>query len=126
MYIEVKNICTSLTCTYSYFVPRSVSAVVTVQAPVEVTGVGLSATFSSLLGTCLAAVAAVCDQADAYRASRRGLRTFARPLTVLSPRVSLCCGRDGGGHGGGGLGSGLQTKKHSLESVPEKGEPCGD
>lgn len=89
----------------------------------EITGVGLSATFSTLLGTRLAAVAAVCDQADAYRAPRWGLRTLAWPLTVLSPRVGLCRGRDGGGHGGGGLGNGLQTKKHSLESVPEKRGP---
>lgn len=86
----------------------------------EVTGVGLSAIFSTLLGTGLAAVAAICHQADAYRAPRWGLGTLARPLTVLSPCVGLCCGRDGGGHGGGGLGNGLQTKKHSLESVAEK------
>lgn len=86
----------------------------------EITGVGLSATFSTLFGTHLAAVAAVCDQADAYRAPRWGLRTLAWPLTVLSPRVGFCHGRDGGGHGGGGLGDGLKTEKQSLESVPEQ------
>lgn len=86
----------------------------------KITGIGLSATFSTLLGTRLAAIAAVCDQADSYRAPRWGLRTLARPLTVLSPCVGLCRGRDGGGHGGGCLGNGLQTKKHSLETVPEK------
>lgn len=116
----IKNICTSLTCTYSYFVPRSVSTVVTVQAPVEVTGVSLCAALPSLPGTRLAAVTAVRDQADAGRAPRWGLGALAGPPAVLGPCVGLCRGWDSAAHGEGGLASGLQTKKHSLESVTEK------
>lgn len=86
----------------------------------EVTGVSLRAALSTLLGTRLAAVTAVCDQADADRAPGRGLGALAGPLAVLSPCVGLCRGWDSAGHGEGGLGSGLQIKKHSLESVTGK------
>lgn len=86
----------------------------------EVTGVSLRAALSTLLGTRLAAVTAVCDQADANRAPGWGLGALAGPLAVLSPCVGLCRGWDSAGHGEGGLGSGLQIKKHSLESVTGK------
>lgn len=86
----------------------------------EVAGVSLGAALSALLGAGLAAVTAVRDQADAERAARRGPRALAGPPAVLSPRVGLCAGWDSAAHAQGGLGSGLQTKKHSLESVTEK------
>lgn len=81
----------------------------------EVTGVSLRAALSTLLGTRLAAVTAVCDQADADRAPGWGLGALAGPLAVLSPCVGLCRGWDSAGHGEGGLGSGLQIKKQLGE-----------
>lgn len=86
----------------------------------EVTGVSLCAALPSLLGTRLAAVTAVRHQADAGRAPRRGPGALAGPPAVLSPCVGLCRGWDRAAHAQGGLASGLQTKKHSLESVTEK------
>lgn len=115
---KVKNICTSLTCTHSYFVPRSVSAVVTVQAPVKVTGVGLGAVLPDLLGTHLAAFTAVGDQANPSGTARWQLRALTRPLAILSPRISLCHSGGGGGHGGGGLGNGLQANRGTRFAVP--------
>ena len=129
---------TSLTCTHSYFVPRSVSAVVAVKAPVDITNVGLGAVLSCLLGTHLAAVTAVREQADARRAYGDRLGTLAWPLTVLFPGVSL--GRRGGGRGqhgcgggqvgwrgGGVLGSGLWKRKHiRKKGIRIMGNPVAD
>lgn len=86
----------------------------------EVTGVSLRAALSSLPGTRLAAVTAIRDQADADCAPGRGPGALAGPPAVLSPCVGLCCGWNSAGHGEGGLASGLQKKKHGLESVAEK------
>lgn len=90
-------------------ISRSVSAVVTVQAPVEVTGVRLSAALPSLPGTGLAAVTAIRDQADAQRAAGWGPGALAGPPAELSPCVGLWRGWDGAAHGEGALGSGLQN-----------------
>lgn len=62
----------SLTCTYSYCVPRAVPTVVTVEAPVGVTDSSLRAVVPELLSTHLAAFAAICDEADPQRAAGRG------------------------------------------------------
>lgn len=86
----------------------------------EVTGVRLSAALPSLPGTGLAAVTAIRDQADAQRAAGWGPGALAGPPAELSPCVGLWRGWDGAAHGEGALGSGLQAKKHSLESVTEK------
>lgn len=75
----------SLTCTYAFFVPRLVSAVVTVQPLMIVTCVSLVAGFSQLFSAGLTAFTAVCEQTDPPRAHGDHLRTFTRPLTVLCP-----------------------------------------
>lgn len=88
----------------------------------EVAGVGLGAALPALPGTGLAALTAICHQADAGWAARRGPWALARPPAVLAPCVGLCRGRDRAGHGEGRLGSDLQGKRHGLESVKGK---CG-
>lgn len=75
----------SLTCTYSYCVPRVVPTVVAVEAPVGVADRSLCAVVPQLLGTRLTALAAVGDEADAQRAAGRGRRALARPLAELGP-----------------------------------------
>lgn len=75
----------SLTCTHAFFIPRLVSAVVTVQPLMVVTCVSLVAGFSQLFSTGLTAVTAVCEQTDPQRANQGHLRTFTGPLTVLCP-----------------------------------------
>lgn len=73
----------SLTCTHAFFVPRLVSAVVTVQPLMVVTCVSLVAGFSQLFSTGLTAVTAICEQTYPQRAHRGHLRTFTGPLTIL-------------------------------------------
>lgn len=73
----------SLTCTHSYCVPRAVPTVVTVEAPVGVADGSLCAVVPELLCTHLAALTAVCDEADPQRAAGRGRRTRAWPLAEL-------------------------------------------
>lgn len=75
----------SLTCTYSYCVPRVVPTVVAVEAPVGVADRSLCAVVPQLLGTRLTALAAVRDEADAQRAAGRGRRALTRPLAELGP-----------------------------------------
>lgn len=108
----------TLTCTHSFFVPRLVRAVVTVQSLVVVAGVGLVAHLAHLPGAGLAAVAAVHEEADARRAARRGGGTLARPLAVLRAVVQVhTWGGDGRGgrHGSGILGVGLRTRNSSSQ-----------
>lgn len=86
----------------------------------RVAGVGLGAALAALAGAGRAAAAAVRHQADSQRAPRRGPRALARPPAERPPSVGLCRGGDSAGHGRGGLRSGLQAKKHSLDGVAEK------
>ena len=73
----------SLTCTHAYCVPRVVPAVVAVEAAVGVADRSLCAVVPQLLGTHLAALAAIRDEADAQRAAWRGRWALARPLAEL-------------------------------------------
>lgn len=103
----------TLTCTHSFFVPRLVRAVVTVQPLVVVAGVCLVAHLAHLPGAGLAAVTAVHQEADPRGTGRGDLGAFARPLAVLRPVVRVQeCGRDGcgGWHRGGILGVGLEGR----------------
>lgn len=86
----------------------------------RVAGVGLGAALAALPGAGRAAAAAVRHQADSQRAPRRGPRALARPPAELAPCEGLWRGWDGAGHAEGGLRSGLQAKKHSLDGVTEK------
>ena len=100
----------TLTCTHSFFVPRLVRAVVTVQSLVVVARERLVAHLAHLLGAGLAAVAAVHEEAHARRAGRRDLGALAGPLAVLRAVVRVHSGgREGRGrrHGSGILGVGL-------------------
>lgn len=102
--------CSHHVCTHSFFVPRLVRAVVTVQSLVVVTRVGLVAHLAHLPGARLAAVAAVHEEAHARRTGGGDLGALAGPLAVLSALVLF----HGGGcdgcrrrHGSGILGVGL-------------------
>lgn len=64
-------------------VSRAVPTVVTVEAPVGVADGSLCAVVPELLCTHLAALTAVCDEADPQRAAGRGRRTRAWPLAEL-------------------------------------------
>lgn len=93
----------TLTCTHSFFVPRLVRAVVAVQSLVVVARVRLVAHLAHLAGARLAAVAAVHQEADAWRTGGGHRRTLAWPLAVLRAVVRLCGGgRDAGGWDAGG------------------------
>lgn len=101
----------TLTCTHSFFVPRHVRAVVTVQSLVVVARVCLVAHLAHLPGAGLAAVTAVHEEAHTWRTGRGHLGTLAGPLAVLRPVVlvhSWGCGGCGGRHGSGILGVGLE------------------
>lgn len=107
----------TLTCTHSFFVPRLVRAVVTVQSLVVVARVCLVARLAHLLGAGLAAVTAIHEEAHARRTSRGDPGTLTGPLAVLCPVVQVCSGGcDGCGrrHGSGILGVGLGTWKPEL------------
>lgn len=88
----------SLTCTHSFFVPRLVCAVVTIQPLVVVAGVGLVACLARLHGAGLAAVAAVCHEADAGGADWRAGRAHAGPPAVPRPLVWVHLGGCGRGY----------------------------
>lgn len=103
----------TLTCTHSFFVPRLVRGVVTVQSFVVVARVCLVALLSHLSSTGFTAVTAVRYEADARRTGGGDCGTLAGPFAVLCPGVRLCgCGGDGRGrrHDGGILGEGLMGK----------------
>lgn len=107
----------TLTCTHSFFVPRLVRAVVTVQSLVVVARVCLIAHLAHLLGAGLAAVTAIHEEAHTRRTGRGDPRTLTGPLAVLCPVVRVCsCGCDGCGrqHGSGILGVGLERWKPEL------------
>ena len=99
----------TLTCTHSFFVPRLVRAVVTVQSLVVVARVRIVAHLPHLQGAGLAAVTAVHEEAHAPRTGGGGLGARAGPLAVLGAvvRVHSCRG-DGRRHGRGILGVGLE------------------
>lgn len=109
----------TLTCTHSFFVPRLVRAVVTVQSLVVVARVCLVAHLAHLLGAGLAAVTAVHEEAHTWWTGRGDTGTLTGPLAVLRPVVRVCrCGCDGygGRHGSGilGVGLGRGTTKLSM------------
>lgn len=79
----------TLTRTYSFFVPRLVCAVITVKATVMVTVLFLVANLPHLFGTCLAAIAAIRDQANTWRTGGGSFRAFAGPLAVLCAVIGL-------------------------------------
>lgn len=95
----------TLTCTHSFFVPRLVRAVVTVQSLVVIACVCLIAHLAHLPGAGLAAVAAVHEEAHARRARRGDAGTLAGPLAVLRAVVRV----RGGGRGRQILGEGLEA-----------------
>lgn len=96
----------TLTCTHSFFVPRLVRAVVTVQSLVVIARVCLIAHLAHLSGAGLAAVAAVHEEAHAQRARRGNAGTLAGPLAVLHAVVRVRRrGRDGWDTRGGRCGS---------------------
>ena len=97
----------SLTCTHSYCVPRAVPTIVAVEAPVGVTGGGLSAVVPELLSAHLTAFAAVSDEADPQRAAGWGRRALAWPLAELGACRSVLQRCRGEGHGRGGWREGL-------------------
>lgn len=93
LYITVKKYVRSLTCTHSFFVPRLVSAVVTVKSFMIVTGISFITGLPHLLGTGLAAVTSICQQADPMWANRGTLRALTGPFTVTISVVSIqICG----------------------------------
>lgn len=107
----------TLTCTHSFFVPRLVRAVVTVQSLVVVAHVCLVAHLAHLPGAGLAAVTAVHEEAHTRRTGRGEPGTLTGPLAVLRPVVRVCSrGCDGCGrrHGSGILGVGLERGKPKL------------
>lgn len=107
----------TLTCTHSFFVPRLVRAVVTVQSLVVVAGVSLVAHLAHLPGTGLAAVTAIHEEAHTWWTSRGDLGTLARPFAVLCPVVKVRERRgDGRWHGSGILGVGLE-RSWQIKSV---------
>lgn len=110
--------CSHHICTHSLFVPRLVSAVVTVQSLVIVAGVGLIAHLAHLPGTGLTAVTAVHQQTDARRAVRGLMGTLTGPFTVLRAVVGLynCCG---GRHGCGVLAKHL-LNRGSCQDPPQR------
>lgn len=75
----------TLTCTHSFFVPRLVRAVVTVQSLVVVACVCLVAHLAHLPGAGFAAVAAIHEEAHAWWTGRRDCGTLAGPFAVLRP-----------------------------------------
>lgn len=89
---QLKNMWGSLTCTHSFFVPRLVSAVVTVKSFMIVTGISLVTGFSHLLGTGLAAVTSICQQANPMWANRGTLGALTGPFAVSISviRVQIC------------------------------------
>lgn len=104
----------TLTCTHSFFVPRLVRAVVTVQSLVVVACICLVAHLAHLPGAGLAAVTAVHEEAHARRTARDDLGTLAGPLAILRPVVqvrSWGCDSCGRRHGSGILGVGLERGK---------------
>lgn len=108
----------TLTCTHSFFVPRLVRAVVTVQSFVVVARVGLVAHLAHLAGAGLAALASVEEEAHARRTARGHLRANAGPLADLGAVVRFrICGRRGcrGRHDSGILGVGLKGKVGEAE-----------
>lgn len=109
----------TLTCTHSFFVPRLVRAVVTVQSLVVVAGVCLVAHLAHLAGAGLAAVTAVHQEAHTWRTFRGDRGTLAGPLAVLGPVVEVrSWGCDGCGrrHGSGILGVGLEGREWTNEA----------
>lgn len=108
----------TLTCTHSLFVPRLVRAVVTVQSLVVVARVRLIAHLAHLLGTGLAAVAAVHEEAHAWRARRGDAGTLAGPLAVLRAVVRFR------GRGRQILGEGLEEEEEE-ESRTKGFSPAG-
>lgn len=109
----------TLTCTHSFFVPRLVRAVVTVQSLVVVAGVCLVAHLAHLAGAGLAAVTAVHQEAHTWRTFRGDRGTLAGPLAVLGPVVEVrSWGCDGCGrrHGSGILGTGLEGREWTNEA----------
>lgn len=118
----VRTVCfwVTLTCTHSFFVPRLVRAVVTVQSLVVVACVCLIAHLAHLLGTGLAAVTAIHEEAHTRWTGRGDTGTLTRPLAVLRPIVRVCrCGCDGyvRRHGSGILGVGLERGKTKLSML---------
>lgn len=104
----------TLTCTHSFFVPRLVRAVVTVQSLVVVACVCLVAHLAHLAGAGLAAVTAVHEEAHARRTGGGDLGAIAGPLAVLCAIVHVrSWGCDGcrRRHGSGILGVGLERVK---------------
>lgn len=107
----------TLTCTHSFFVPRLVRAVVTVQSLVVVARVCFIARLAHLLGAGLAAITAIHEETHTRRTSRGDPGTLTGPLAVLCPVIQVCSGGcDGCGrrHGSGILGVGLGTWKPEL------------
>lgn len=111
----------SLTCTYSYCVPRAVPTVVAVEAPVGVTDSSLRAVVPELLSTHLTAFAAVCDEADPQRAAGRGWRALARPLAELGVCRGALQGSRGEDRGRGSWREGLQGKGRRKGSCQVRG-----
>lgn len=79
----------TLTCTHSFFVPRLVRAVVTVQSLVVVAGISLVALLTHLPCAGLAAVTAIHEEAHAWGTGRDDGGTLAGPLAVLRPVVDV-------------------------------------
>lgn len=111
----------SLTCTYSYCVPRAVPTVVAVEAPVGVTDSSFRAVVPELLSTHLTAFAAVCDEADPQRAAGRGWRALARPLAELGVCRGALQGSRGEDRGRGSWREGLQGKGRRKGSCQVRG-----
>lgn len=82
----------SLTRTYSFFVPRLVSAVVTVKSFMIVTYISLITGLAHLLGTVFAAVTSVRQKADPGWTRGWALGALTGPFTVSKTviRVQLC------------------------------------
>lgn len=114
--------CSHHICTHSFFVPRHVRAVVTVQSLVVVACVCLVTHLAHLPGAGLAAVTAVHEEAHTWRTGRGDLGTLTGPLAILRPVVWVhSCGHDGCGrrHGSGILGVGLLNPDCSYNPQQE-------
>lgn len=85
----VLTACSHNICTHSFFVPRLVSTVVTVKPFMIVTGISFITGLSHLLGTGLAAVTSICQQADPMWANRGTLGTLTWPFAVPSSIIRV-------------------------------------
>lgn len=105
----------SLTRTYSFFVPRLVSTVVTVKSFMIVTYISLITGLAHLHGTVFAAVTSIRQKADPGWTQGGTLGALTGPFAVSEPlmRVQLC------GHKRwvrGVLGTGLYAGENKIQT----------